>query len=282
MIIDFKMKAPIPGWEALFESGKTGIKDVFPQLKNVTPTTSSSLTDVLQEMDKQGISHSVILGRNNDIGSSNEALQAFLAGPQGERFFGFIGIEDMTVTEAVETIHRFGRTGDFHGVAAIPSKIKPLTPIGDPGLDPIFEACLEYGLPFCMTLSLLISLISEKPDYDYIHPKQLIRVAQKYPDLKLIISHAAWPFVQESIAIATHFKNIYLCPDFYTAFPGGQQYIEAAKFGLENQILFASCYPNVPYHYAMEHYRREVLDDRIANKIFYENAQQLLKQHKSQ
>lgn len=277
MIIDFKMKAPIPNWEPMFENGKTALHGVFNQLENLTPTKATTVSDVLEEMDAQGITSSVILGRNNEQGSSNGELQAFLASREGERFFGFIGIEDMTVDEAVATIHQYGKTGAFHGVAAIPSKIKPLTPIGDASLDPIFEACLEYDFPFCMTLSLLISLTSESPDYDYIHPKQLIRVAQKYPDLKIIISHAAWPFVQEAIAVATHFPNIYLCPDFYLSFPGGNQYIEAAKSGLANQLLFASCYPNVPYDYAIEHYQSYELDSEISSKIFYENAKRLLK-----
>lgn len=276
MAIDFKMKLPLPNWEGMFEAGKTPVLEKFKALKNVEPTKARTIDDVLAEMDGQGITHSVILGRNNAPNSSNEELLEFLSSPKGDRFFGFIGIEDMNVEEAVETIHKYVKTGKFHGAAANPAKIKPLTGIGDPSLDPIFEACLEHDLPFCMTLSLLISLISEKPDYDYIHPKQLIRIAEKYPDLKLVISHAAWPFVQESIAVAVHYPNIYLCPDFYTSFPGGSQYIEAAKAGLEDQLLYASCYPNVPYDYAMEHYSKHDLPEDILKKVMSGNAKRIL------
>ncbi|WP_411844161.1 amidohydrolase family protein [Salinicoccus sp. HZC-1] len=276
MVIDFKMKPPIPGWEDMFAAGKTPVKEKFKALKDVEPTKARTLDDVLAEMDGQGITHSVILGRNNELNSSNAELLEFLTSQKGERFFGFIGIEDMTVEEAVETIHKYAATGKFHGVAANPAKIRPLTGIGDPSLDPIFEACLEHDLPFCMTLSLLISLISEKPDYDYIHPKQLIRIADKYPELKLIISHAAWPFVQESIAVAIHYPNIYLCPDFYISFPGGGQYAEAAKAGLEDQLLYASCYPNVPYDYAMAHYNKHDLPEDIFEKVMSGNAKKLL------
>ena len=277
MIIDFKMKAPIPHWEKLFQDGRTGVINTFKILENVVPTQANSLQDVLNEMDEQGITHSVILGRNNEPGSSNEELLQFLQSPQGERFFGFIGIEDMTVDEAVETIHKYAKTGSFHGVQAIASKIKPLTPVGDPSLDPIFEACIEHDLPFCYTLSLLITLMSEKPDYDYIHPKHLMRTASKYPDLKIIISHAAWPFVQESIAVATHFPNVYLLPDFYIAFPGANQYAEAAKSGLADQIIFGSCYPNVPYDFSIGHYRRHHFEPEILEKVLYKNAARLLK-----
>lgn len=277
MIIDFKMKAPIPHWEDMFENGKTALNGIFTRLDHVKQTQANSLKDVLTEMDDQDITYSVILGRNNEAGSSNEELLEFLTSKSGERFFGFIGIEDMTVDEAVEAIHKYANTGAFHGVQAIASKIKPLTPVGDPSLDPIFEACIEHDLPFCYTLSMLISIMSEKPDYDYIHPKHLMRVANKYPELKIIISHAAWPFVQESIAVATHFPNVYLLPDFYIAFPGGNQYAEAARSGLADQILFGSCYPNVPYDFSIAHYRNHNLEPEILEKVLYKNAARLLK-----
>ena len=277
MIIDFKMKAPIPQWEDLFENGKTAINGIFKSFERIQPTTANTVDDVLREMDEQGITYSVILGRNNEPGSSNEELLHFLQSPQGKRFFGFIGIEDMTVEEAVETINHYAKTGAFHGVQAIASKIKPLTPVGDPSLDPIFEACIEHDLPFCYTMSMLISVMSEKPDYDYIHPKHVMRVAAKYPDLKLIISHAAWPFVQESIAVATHYPNVYLMPDFYISFPGGEQYAEAAKWGLADQILFGSCYPNVPYDFSIKHYQKYQFEPDVAEKVFYRNAARLLK-----
>jgi predicted TIM-barrel fold metal-dependent hydrolase len=277
MAIDFKMKAPIPEWEPLFEQGRTSVVERFSVLKDVTPTEAMTMTDVLDEMDNQGVTHSVILGRNNQAGSSNAELLDFLSSNEGERFFGFIGIEDMTVEEAVETIHKYAATGRFHGVAANPAKIRPFTPIGDPSLDPIFEACMEHDLPFCMTLSMLITLLADGADYDYIHPRQLIRVLEKYPDLDLIISHAAWPFVQESIAVAVHYPNLYLCPDFYMGFPGAEQYLEAADKGLEDQVLYASCYPNVPYDYAMKHYRSGDLPPDIMAKIMEGNARRLLK-----
>lgn len=276
MIIDFKMKAPIPNWEDLFETGKTGVLNLFPYLKNEQPTTAQTLSDVIQEMDDRDIGYSVILGRDNEPGSSNEELFQFLQSPDGERFHGFIGLENMTVDEAVATIHRYGDTGVFSGVTVNPAKILPLTDIDDPSLAPIFEACLAYDLPFCITMSLLISLLSDEPDYDYIHPKRLMPIARKYPELKIIVSHAAWPFVDEMIAMAVHFPNIYLLPDFYSGFPKGQAYFDAANAGLEDQLLFGSCYPNVNYDYALGFYKEALPDPAIAEKVFYSNAAKLL------
>lgn len=276
MIIDFKMKAPIPSWEPLFDAGKTSVLELFPYLKNEQPTKAVTFADVIQEMDDRDIGYGVILGRDNEAGSSNEELYQFLQSPEAERFRGFIGLENMTINEAVETIHRYGATGAFSGVTVNPAKILPLTNIDDPTLDPIFEACLAYDLPFCITMSLLISLLSDKPDYDYIHPKRLIPIAKKYPDLKLIVSHAAWPFVDEMIAVAIHFPNIFLVPDFYSGFPNAKAYFDAANSGLEDQVIFGSCYPNVNYDYALGFYQEYLTDSEIADKVFYANAAKLL------
>lgn len=276
MIIDFKMKAPIPAWEPLFEAGRTSVLDIFPYLKNEQPTQAQSLADVIQEMNDRDVQYGVILGRDNEPGSSNEELFNFLQSPEASRFRGFIGLENMTVDQAVDTIHKYGATGVFSGVTVNPAKIQPLTQIDDPSLDPIFDACLAHDLPFCITMSLLISLLSDEPDYDYIHPKRLIRIAKKYPDLKIVVSHAAWPFVNEMIAVAIHFPNIYLLPDFYSGFPGGQAYFNAANAGLEDQLIFGSCYPNVNYDYALNHYKEALTDDEIADKVFYKNAAKIL------
>lgn len=275
MIIDFKMKPPIPEWEELFKNGRNPVAKLFSNLPDFEPATAETFDDVIKEMDETGIAKAVILGRNNEPGSSNEELYKFLKSDVNERFYGFIGIEDMMVEEAVETIEKYGPTGTFNGVAVAPTKIIPHTQVDDESLHPIFDACEKYDLPFCITLSMLLTLNDDEADYDYINPKHLIPILQKYPDLKVIISHAGWPFIQEGIAVAMHFQNLYLCPDFYMGFPGSEVLAEAADKGLGEQILYASCYPNAPYDYALAQYRkyfsREVMDN-----ILYKNAERIL------
>ena len=99
MAIDFKMKATIPEWEPLFEQGRTSVVERFSVLKDVTSTEVQTMTDVLDEMDNQG-GHPCRDSWEEQSGSSNAELLDFLSSNEGERFFGFIGIDDMTV-EAV-------------------------------------------------------------------------------------------------------------------------------------------------------------------------------------
>lgn len=275
MIIDFKMKPPIPEWEELFKAGRNPVAKLFNNLPGFVPAVAETFDDVIKEMDGTGITKAVILGRNNSPGSSNEELYQFLKSDENERFYGFIGIEDMTVEEAVQTIEKYAPTRAFSGVAAAPTKIEPHIPIDDERLHPIFDACVKYELPFCITLSMLLTLNDDEADYDYINPKHLIPILQKYPDLKVIISHAGWPFIQEGIAVAMHFRNLYLCPDFYMGFPGSEALAEAADKGLHEQILYASCYPNAPYDYALVQYRK-YFSDEVMDNILYKNAERIL------
>ncbi|MBW7453276.1 amidohydrolase family protein [Paenibacillus sepulcri] len=275
MIIDFRMKPPLPAWEQLFAEGRDALTG-FLNLQGLEPIKSETLGQVIGEMDAFGITHAVVMGRGNEPGSSNKELGAFLGSQPTKRFIGFIGLDNMDVEGAVETIETYAASQLFHGVSINPVTLQPLTPIGDPSWDPILEACLRHNLPLSITLSGFLGLISPSPDYDYIRPNRLIRAARKYPELNIVISHGAWPFVSEAVTTAIYCPNIYLSPDLYLGFPGSQLYVEAANFPLSDRILYGSCYPNMPYGFALQHFRSQSWNEGVLDKVLYENGARLL------
>lgn len=113
MAIDFKMKPPIPGWEAMFEAGKTPVIEKFKAFKNVEPTDAGTLEDVLAEMDTQGITHSVILAEITNQGVRMMNWLNFSVSPEGDQFYGFIGIEDMTKGKPLKRYISMLRQGSF-------------------------------------------------------------------------------------------------------------------------------------------------------------------------
>jgi len=275
MIIDFRMKAPIPKWEKLFEDGKDVVKNTH-QLKNVGLVPSSTLEEVIGELDAHGIDYAVIMGRGNEPGSSNEELADFLKSPQAERFIGFIGVDTPEVDEAVRTIETYAATGLFRGVSLNASVLLPHLPVGDPSWNPIFEACVKHKLPLALTLSVYLGITGPRQNYDFARPSQLIQAAKAYPELNLIISHGAWPFINEAIGSATYAPNIYILPDLFISFPDGDKYLEAANFHLSNQVLYGSNYPNVPYEFTLPKVKNWQWEEGIQQKILYDNAAKLL------
>ncbi|WP_138752105.1 amidohydrolase family protein [Paenibacillus sinopodophylli] len=275
MTIDFRIKPPIPAWEGLFAEGRDAISKHFG-ISGIESTRSETLEQVIAEQDALGITHAVIMGRGNEPGSSNEELAAFLTTQPSKRFIGFIGADGAGVEGAVETIHRYAALGLFHGVSINPAVIQPGVALDDPSWDPIYEAALQHRLPLSITLSVFLGLFGSSPNYDYARPSALVRAAKKYADLKIIISHAGWPFISEAIATAIYCPNIYLSPDVYLGFPGSSLYVEAANFTLSDRLLYGSCYPNVPYEFAIQHFRSHNWNDGVLNKVLFENSAKLL------
>ncbi|WP_145409659.1 amidohydrolase family protein [Paenibacillus xylanexedens] len=276
MIIDFRMKPPVPEWVEYgdYNQGRESAIKLL-NLKGIEPTQSITYDQVLADMDKLGIRYGVIMGRGGERGSSNQELASFLA-DHSQRFIGFIGADSETVEGSVALIEQYGRSPLFRGVSLNPAVQQPRIPIGDPAADPIFEACRKYGLPLAITLSGILGLLGDEPDYDYARPSRLVRAARKYADVPIIISHAAWPFVAEAIQTAIYCPNIYLSPDLYLGFPGSSLYVEAANFTLGDRILYGSCFPNVPYDWALEHFRKQSWNEGVLDKVLYQNGAALL------
>ena len=73
--------------------------------------------------------------------------------------------------------------------------------------------------------------------------------------------------------VAMDCPNVFLSPDTWamTFAPGGAEYMVAANYTLQDQIVFGSSYPAIPLEKAVENYvsrlRLEVVD-----KIMYQNG----------
>lgn len=98
----------------------------------------------------------------------------------------------------------------------------------------------------------------------------------EFLNASIIISHGAWPFVSDAIALAIFYPNVYLSPDLYLGFPGSKPYVEAANFQLGDRILFGTCYPNVPYDFALSHFRNQEWKEGVLERILYRNGAELL------
>ena len=106
------------------------------------------------------------------------------------------------------------------------------------------------------------------------------RVAQRYPDLKIVVSHAAWPYADEMVVVALACPNIYVSPDLYASTKGmicADSYVKGANLFLEDRMLFGTAYPAAN---SLEESVRDFLGmgwrQEIIHKILWKNAAKLL------
>jgi predicted TIM-barrel fold metal-dependent hydrolase len=81
----------------------------------------------------------------------------------------------------------------------------------DIGLDhrkmyPLYAKCEELGVP----VSMQVGHVLEAMPSEHGRPIQLDRIACDFPTLKLVGTHTGWPWVDEMIAVATKWPNVYL------------------------------------------------------------------------
>ena len=86
----------------------------------------------------------------------------------------------------------------------------------DPSLGPVYEAIIERSLPVISHGGLDIA----NPDPSYTRPAAFAGVAERYPDLKLVIAHLGNNFFDESVQMAAQYPNIFF--DSSAVIPGDQ------------------------------------------------------------
>jgi predicted TIM-barrel fold metal-dependent hydrolase len=165
----------------------------------------------------------------------------------------------------------------FRGVALESYHGYPPMHVDDPQLFPIYEKCIELDV----FVQLLSGSISSCPDLTFTDPVHYQHVADKYPELKIVIAHACYPYITEVISLIPNSirkgkSNIFLEPDVYLFMPGGGVYAEAMN-AFPDSFLFASTYPYGTFAESIEKVKKLPIGAKTRSKYLYENAAELLK-----
>lgn len=241
-IIDFRIRPPFRGFRAALHAGRS-------------PASSDDelMAQLLAEMAEAGIGHAVAMGR---VAPAAGAMAARIPNADvielvrryPKLFSGFGSVDVRDQARALDDIDRCLDSG-LRGIAFDnPLSVPPLYD-DDARLFPLYERCARHGLIISLTSSVMVG-----PDMTYSMPLHIQRVGLAFPQTPIVVPHAAWPWTLQMIAAVSQgqmFKlsNIYMMPDFYFSqahAPGRHDYIDAADYGLDNRILFASSYPALP------------------------------------
>ena len=280
MLIDFRVRPPYktnlttslynkpapspdPTKQSIFLIGK----------ERVPSAEARSIELFMQEMDETETERAVIMGRKADsygMVDNNEILELSRTYPG--RFIPFAGANP-NLPGMVEEIEHFAGQG-FRGVGLDAGWLGRPLYYDDPLFDPIYAKCQELGLIASLTSSFMLG-----PDLSYSDPDPIQRVAQKYPDLKIIVPHGCWPHVHKALALAIRCPNVWLVPDCYLYihnFPLSEEYVIAANTYLKYRILYASSYPVRSLSQCLRGWKSRGFTDEALQNTLYDNAARLL------
>jgi predicted TIM-barrel fold metal-dependent hydrolase len=280
MIIDFKVRPPLRSFPEI---------DVYPakgQKKNPRwgwycdlpgSVQERSMDKLLQEMAASGTTHGVVWGRA-DMDVRNSTPHEDIAGIVKEHpntmiaGFGGITLRD-GLKPALAEVESSIRKYDLKGITVEPGwSGMPLHHADDPMLYPIYDLCQDLGGILAFTISCRMG-----SDMSYSNPESVDKVARDFPHLKMVVSHAFWPSVEQSCGLAFRRENVYLLPDLYGwCSPGHTKWVEASNTFLQDRMIYGSSYPLMGVKEMVEAYSRLSYKDSVREKVMYKNAARLL------
>lgn len=282
MIIDMRLRPPIAPFvrTTLYQAPPKTLHPDYP----IEPSVAArSLKLLLNEMDAAGVAVGVVPGRYSmepfgDV--PNEDLAAFFTQYPG-RFVGFMGLDlSWPIEQCLREIETYMAQPGFVGVAIEPtiSRDSSFTLMSDRRLYPIYEECQRRRIPLSITLSAVLQAFAKQP-YEYSNPVQVYQVAMDFPDLDIVVAHAAYPWVMEMIGVALACPNVWLSPDLYLtdAFPGAHEYAKAVANYFSKRTMFGTGYPAKPFSPMANAYRAWGWSEEITAAVLGGNAKRLLK-----
>lgn len=276
-VIDFRFR---PHTTEILKGFFQVFGDFIQQDKGLTEAQymagAQTLDQIAADLRANHMLKAVIAGRDVEttypVASNNEQIKEFCQ-QQPDLFAGFAGIDPHKGRLALDEMEQRVKQDGFQGIAIDPMHARIAA--DDTAYQPIYQECCELDIPVIITSgpSRLISGVV----MGHAAPRFIDRVADQFPDLKIVVSHGGWPFVNEMIGVVYRHRNVYMELSEYETFPQSNLYVEAANTIIGDKILFASAHPGVSYLDAIHLYEQLPFKDDVRENILWKNAARLLK-----
>lgn len=164
---------------------------------------------ILASLDAAGIAMALVTGFDEaSTGGTrfvlNEHVAAFAERNPG-RVIPFAGADILRSSTAVRDVEYWVTKRAFKGLSLRPFMTN--LPADDRRYYPFYEKCVELGVPVSIHASANWTV--SRPS-DLGNPRHFDQVACDFPELKLILSHAGYPWVIEACLLAWKHPNVYL------------------------------------------------------------------------
>ncbi len=279
VIIDFRVRPPfrsfLDGW--LYRPRQESDPRLMPPwLVGAEPSRSfaqRSMPAFIEELDEAGIDKAVIMGRKAPppFGCVPNSDVATLVKSYPGRFVGFgaLGGGMKSAASEIDEVIDLGLVGVAmdNGYWQVHDD--------DESNFPAYERLEREGLILSLTNSIVIG-----PDLSYCSPLHIERVALRFPALRIVVPHAAWPWTTQMCGVAFKCRNVHLVPDIYMhlpGIPGSDDYLRAANSFLSYRMIYASSYPIRPIGQSLRQFQDLAFDsDEIRSRCTGGNAASLL------
>lgn len=242
---------------------------------NFDKRPKQSLKEIVKDLNERNVEIAVITGRDCEktygVPANNKSVLEF-CNAYPEKFIGFYGLDPHKGMDAVRELEHAVKKLDMKGAAVDPylAQIYP----NDAKYYPIYAKCCELDIPIIFTTGP--ATLVDGAIMDHVAPRYIDFVARDFPELKIVISHGGYPWVNEAIFVTQRNANVFLEVSEFELAPQAEAYIQAANTIIPDQFIFASAHPFVEQKDALKIYKKLPFSKEVRKKVMYRNARRLL------
>ncbi len=272
-VIDIRVRVPYKSFKHAAVFADPSAMDAWAKKFGVArPKQLGTMEQVLADLDAAGVSLACVSGRRGHNVENKDIAE--MCAQYGQRLLGFPEIDPNDgVDYGLKEIEDYVINGPCHGVAVEPGfNRRGALYANDERFYFIYEKCQQHHLPLYLNFGGFIG-----PDHSFCDPRLIADVAKTFPDLKILLAHAAYPYALEACHLAMSHENVYLGTDMYAfRIPGGDIYIQAANSLIGDKIVFGSAYPIFDIQSAKEYYLQCGIKEGVLPQVMAGNAARFL------
>lgn len=203
--------------------------------------------------------------------SSNPGvLEAMRAYP--DEVIGFYGVDPYKGMPGLNAFKKAVLEDGFAG-ASIDGDICRMA-LSDARFYPLYTICCELDVPVIMTTG---PAPMPRVPMENTSPVHVDRVASDFPELRIVMSHAAWNYPQEALATVFRNDNVYMDISDMTMNMWMDFYLPVINARLSDKVFFGSAHPFTHLSEALEVMEGYDLSEGVREKVMYGNAKRFLR-----
>jgi len=227
----------------------------------------------LGAMDAAGIERGLLSawwGPGGPLISNDDVAGWVQAAP--DRFKGVASVDLKRPMEGVRELRRCVQELGFVAVRQLPWLWE--MPPNDRRYYPLYAACVDLGVPFCLQVGHAGPLLPSEPGRPIPY---LDEVACEFPELVIVGGHIGYPWTEEMISLTRKYENVYIDTSAYTPNRYPEELVEYMRGKGRTKVLWGSNHPMIPPPRALRGIDDLGLDDEARYLFLHGNAERVFK-----
>jgi uncharacterized protein len=200
---------------------------------------------------------------------SNDDVAA-LARAHPDRFVGVASVDLLRPMAAVRELRRCVRDLGMRALRVLPWLWN--LPPNDRRYYPLYAACVELGIPFCLQVGHTGPMQPSEPGRPIPY---LDEVALDFPELTIVGGHIGYPWTAEMISLATKYPNVFIDTSAYKARRYPAELVAFLRGHGRRKVLFGSNFPMITPAECLDDLDALGLDDEAKALFLGENARRV-------